>query len=54
MSLWLIGHAVDASRGVKWDGRFVAWYGALTKVTQYGGSPVKVGEEEYHLFRDSE
>lgn len=21
---------------------------------QYGGSPVKVGEEEYHLFRDSE
>ena len=22
--------------------------------TQYGGSPVKVGEEEYHLFRDHE
>jgi hypothetical protein len=21
---------------------------------QFGGSPVKVGEEEYHLFRDSE
>jgi chaperonin GroES len=21
---------------------------------QYGGSPVKVGDEEYHLFRDSE
>jgi hypothetical protein len=21
---------------------------------QYGGSPVKVGEEEFHLFRDSE
>jgi hypothetical protein len=24
------------------------------RVEQYGGSPVKVGEEEYHLFRDSE
>ncbi|KAK4115917.1 chaperonin Cpn10 [Canariomyces notabilis] len=23
-------------------------------IPQYGGSPVKVGEEEYHLFRDSE
>lgn len=21
---------------------------------QFGGSPVKVGEDEYHLFRDSE
>lgn len=21
---------------------------------QYGGSPVKVGEEEFHLFRDHE
>jgi hypothetical protein len=21
---------------------------------QYGGSPVKVGDEEYHLFRDHE
>ncbi len=21
---------------------------------QYGGSPIKVGEEEFHLFRDSE
>lgn len=21
---------------------------------QYGGSPVKVGEEEFHLYRDSE
>ncbi|KAI1755596.1 GroES-like protein [Xylaria castorea] len=23
-------------------------------IPQYGGSPVKVGEDEYHLFRDSE
>ncbi|KAI0889068.1 chaperonin Cpn10 [Annulohypoxylon maeteangense] len=23
-------------------------------IPQYGGAPVKVGEEEYHLFRDSE
>jgi chaperonin GroES len=23
-------------------------------VPQYGGSPVKVGEDEYHLFRDYE
>ncbi|KAI1244260.1 10 kDa heat shock protein [Eutypa lata] len=23
-------------------------------IPQYGGSPVKVGEEEYQLFRDSE
>ncbi|KAK3687481.1 chaperonin 10-like protein [Podospora appendiculata] len=23
-------------------------------IPQYGGSPVKVGDEEYHLFRDSE
>lgn len=23
-------------------------------IPQYGGSPIKVGEEEYHLFRDSE
>ncbi|EXJ84591.1 hsp10-like protein [Capronia epimyces CBS 606.96] len=23
-------------------------------IPQYGGSPVKVGEEEYHLFRDHE
>ncbi|KAI8958664.1 chaperonin Cpn10 [Daldinia sp. FL1419] len=23
-------------------------------IPQYGGSPVKVGEEEFHLFRDSE
>lgn len=23
-------------------------------VSQYGGSPVKVGEEEYSLFRDHE
>ncbi|EHA52119.1 hsp10-like protein [Pyricularia oryzae 70-15] len=23
-------------------------------IPQYGGSPVKVGEQEYHLFRDSE
>ncbi|KAI0489884.1 GroES-like protein [Xylaria cf. heliscus] len=23
-------------------------------IPQFGGSPVKVGEEEYHLFRDSE
>ena len=27
---------------------------ANTRLFQYGGSPVKVGEEEYHLFRDSE
>lgn len=26
----------------------------LTMDVQYGGSPVKVGEDEYHLFRDSE
>ena len=26
----------------------------LTVDAQYGGSSVKVGEEEYHLFRDSE
>jgi chaperonin GroES len=23
-------------------------------IPQYGGSPVKVGEEEFHLFRDAE
>ncbi|KAK8105890.1 10 kDa heat shock protein [Apiospora kogelbergensis] len=23
-------------------------------IPQYGGSPVKVGEDEFHLFRDSE
>lgn len=23
-------------------------------IPQFGGSPVKVGEEEFHLFRDSE
>ncbi len=23
-------------------------------IPQYGGSPIKVGEEEFHLFRDSE
>ncbi|KAI5288502.1 10 kDa heat shock protein [Ascosphaera aggregata] len=23
-------------------------------IPQYGGSPVKVGDEEYHLFRDSD
>ncbi|KAI1650638.1 chaperonin Cpn10 [Daldinia loculata] len=23
-------------------------------IPQYGGSPVKVGEEEFHIFRDSE
>ncbi|RVX66818.1 10 kDa heat shock protein, mitochondrial [Exophiala mesophila] len=23
-------------------------------IPQYGGSPVKVGEEEYHLFRDAD
>ncbi|KAL2152945.1 hypothetical protein VTH82DRAFT_4100 [Thermothelomyces myriococcoides] len=23
-------------------------------IPQYGGSPVKVGDEEYHIFRDSE
>ncbi|CUS09109.1 unnamed protein product, partial [Tuber aestivum] len=23
-------------------------------IPQYGGSPVKVGDEEYHLFRDHE
>ncbi|EFQ30761.1 chaperonin 10 kDa subunit [Colletotrichum graminicola M1.001] len=23
-------------------------------IPQFGGSPVKVGDEEYHLFRDSE
>ncbi|KAG7288208.1 10 kDa heat shock protein [Staphylotrichum longicolle] len=23
-------------------------------IPQYGGSPIKVGEDEYHLFRDSE
>ena len=23
-------------------------------IPQYGGSPVKVGDDEYHLFRDSE
>ncbi|PHH66731.1 hypothetical protein CDD81_5863 [Ophiocordyceps australis] len=23
-------------------------------IPQYGGSPVKAGDEEYHLFRDSE
>jgi len=23
-------------------------------IPQYGGAPVKVGEDEYHLFRDSE
>lgn len=26
----------------------------LTQVAQFGGSPVKVGEDEYTLFRDSE
>ena len=23
-------------------------------IPQYGGSPIKVGEEEFHIFRDSE
>ncbi|KAJ5643442.1 chaperonin 10 kDa subunit [Penicillium longicatenatum] len=23
-------------------------------IPQFGGSPIKIGEEEYHLFRDSE
>ncbi|KAJ9627787.1 Nitrogen permease reactivator protein [Taxawa tesnikishii (nom. ined.)] len=23
-------------------------------IPQYGGSPIKVGDEEFHLFRDSE
>ena len=23
-------------------------------IPQFGGSPIKVGDEEYHLFRDSE
>ena len=23
-------------------------------IPQYGGSPIKVGDEEYHLFRDHE
>lgn len=28
--------------------------GPMLTVLQYGGSPVKVGEEEYSLFRDHE
>jgi hypothetical protein len=27
---------------------------ANTGHDQFGGSPIKVGEEEYHLFRDHE
>lgn len=27
---------------------------ASANKVQFGGSPVKVGEDEYHLFRDSE
>ena len=39
-----------------WGSRFKTWGHAwvLTHWLQYGGSPIKVGEEEFHLFRDSE
>ncbi|KAL9109237.1 MAG: hypothetical protein Q9227_006163 [Pyrenula ochraceoflavens] len=39
------------------DGKRIAMgvaSGDKVLIPQYGGSPVKVGEEEYHLFRDSE
>ncbi|KAI0161181.1 chaperonin Cpn10 [Hypoxylon sp. FL1284] len=39
------------------DGQRVAMgvqTGDRVLIPQFGGSPVKVGEEEYHLFRDSE
>lgn len=31
----------------------VTMHGSLTEI-QYGGSPIKVGDEEYSLFRDHE
>jgi hypothetical protein len=30
------------------------WKAFANKLIQYGGSPVKVGDEEYSLFRDHE
>ncbi|KAG9781394.1 10 kDa heat shock protein, mitochondrial [Exophiala dermatitidis] len=39
------------------DGRRLAMSvkeGDKVLIPQYGGSPVKVGDEEYHLFRDHE
>ncbi|GAB0137709.1 mitochondrial chaperonin Cpn10 homeolog b [Epichloe bromicola] len=42
-------------RGMR-PGNFAQWacHGVLMDIVQYGGSPVKAGEEEYQLFRDSE
>ncbi|KAK4175858.1 chaperonin 10-like protein [Triangularia setosa] len=43
--------------GLDKDGRRVPMgcaAGDRVLIPQYGGSPVKVGDEEYHLFRDSE
>jgi chaperonin GroES len=43
--------------GLDKEGRRVAptvQPGDKVLIPQYGGSPVKVGEEEYHLFRDHE
>ncbi|KAH8889730.1 hsp10-like protein [Thozetella sp. PMI_491] len=43
--------------GLDKDGKRVAMgvqSGDRVLIPQYGGSPVKVGEEEFHLFRDSE
>lgn len=34
--------------------RYLTWRILADKSLQYGGSPVKVGEEEYSLFRDHE
>ena len=30
------------------------WNDTNTRLLQYGGSPIKVGEDEYSLFRDHE
>jgi chaperonin GroES len=29
-------------------------YGSVLTLQQFGGSPIKVGEDEYSLFRDHE
>ncbi|KAI9757958.1 MAG: 10 kDa heat shock protein [Lichina confinis] len=43
--------------GLDRDGKRIApsvGPGDKVLIPQYGGSPVKVGDEEYHLFRDHE
>lgn len=43
--------------GVDKDGKRIAMSvqpGDKVVIPQYGGSPIKVGEEEYHILRDHE